>query len=198
MADENTLCEVEAVFTGSVVEVEVVIGGTIATPITEHDLLTEDSRNKADQHTISAITGLQEDLNGKANLSHAHAISDVSALQSALDWKSNVGHGHSISDVSGVSSTAQTFTGEIDLSKYFTSYNNYTLTGALELTVVSGAIVGGFAQGIIIGNGSNTPTLSGITLDPNSADFNPANGIKNRFMVVKLQDAVYITYTEVV
>ena len=112
MADENTLCEVEAVFTGSVVEVEVVIGGTISTGgVTQHDLLTEESREKENQHPISAITGLQSALEGKANSTHAHTISDVTGLQDALNGKSDAGHNHSISEISGVSATGQTFTG---------------------------------------------------------------------------------------
>ena len=60
-------------------------------------------------------TQLSEGLAGKSNTGHGHSISDVSGLQNELDGKvtstqlseglagkSNTGHGHSISDVSGL------------------------------------------------------------------------------------------------
>lgn len=93
--------------------------------------------------------------------------------------------------------TGLTFAGEIDLNRAFSSYLNYQLTGALVLTIKTGSAIGGFAEGIIIGDGTNTPTLTGIVEDVNSAGFVATNGIKNRFMCTKLQDAVYITYSQV-
>ena len=57
-------------------------GGT-----TSHTDLT--NRDAADQHPISAITGLQTALDGKSNIGHSHVISDVSGLQTALDSKAN-------------------------------------------------------------------------------------------------------------
>lgn len=55
-------------------------GGT-----TDHTALT--NRTLADQHPVSAITGLQAALDGKAATTHMHAIADVTGLQAALDSK---------------------------------------------------------------------------------------------------------------
>lgn len=55
-------------------------GGT-----TDHTALT--NRTLADQHPVSAITGLQAALDGKATTTHMHAIADVTGLQAALDSK---------------------------------------------------------------------------------------------------------------
>lgn len=53
-------------------------------------------------HTIANVTGLQAALDGKAALVHGHAIADVTGLQVALDGKSDVGHGHAIADVTNL------------------------------------------------------------------------------------------------
>lgn len=60
--------------------------------------------NASHTHTISEITGLQTELNGKAAsdhshteyaaTSHGHAMSDITGLSSALAEKSDVGHTH--------------------------------------------------------------------------------------------------------
>ena len=74
----NALCSVEAVFDGVDIEVTVEFsagGGTF-----EHDELTAESREKANQHPISAITGLQFALDGKSNVGHGHNISDITNL----------------------------------------------------------------------------------------------------------------------
>jgi hypothetical protein len=74
----NALCSVEAVFDGVDIEVTVEFsagGGTF-----EHDELTAESREKADQHPIESITGLQSALDGKSNVEHGHDISDISGL----------------------------------------------------------------------------------------------------------------------
>lgn len=80
-------------------------------------LALNDKAAAAHTHQISAVTGLQDALDMKADavptavslsqksdIGHGHAISDVSGLQGALDGKSDVGHGHSIADVSGLQS----------------------------------------------------------------------------------------------
>jgi hypothetical protein len=68
--------------------------------VTDHAALT--GRDAADQHPISAITGLQTALDGKAESVHGHVITDVSGLQTALDGKAALTHGHAIADVSGL------------------------------------------------------------------------------------------------
>ena len=53
-------------------------------------------------HVISAVTGLQSALDGKAASVHSHAIADVTGLQTALDGKTATGHGHAIADTTGL------------------------------------------------------------------------------------------------
>jgi hypothetical protein len=62
---------------------------------------------EAAAHTqgISTITGLEDALGGKADLSHSHAISDVANLQTSLNGKANTVHTHYISDVTNLQST---------------------------------------------------------------------------------------------
>lgn len=77
----NALCSVEAVFDGVDIEVTVEFsagGGTF-----KHDELTAESREKADQHPIESITGLQSALDGKSNVGHGHDISGISGLMLA-------------------------------------------------------------------------------------------------------------------
>jgi len=90
----------------------------------------------------------------------------------------------------------QTLTGAILLDRCITQYNNLTLTGALEISVGANSLVEGSAEGVIIGNGTNTPTLNGITLWATSASFDPTNLKQNHFMVWKQGDGVYIAWTQ--
>ena len=53
-------------------------------------------------HNVGEVNGLDEVLAGKAEKVHGHVVSDVNGLQSALDGKSSAGHGHSIDDVTGL------------------------------------------------------------------------------------------------
>lgn len=81
-------------------------GGT-----TNHALLI--NRNSADQHTISAITGLQNELDSKAASSHNHdgaydpsgsadaAVTTANAYTDAgLSGKADISHTHTESDIS--------------------------------------------------------------------------------------------------
>jgi hypothetical protein len=53
-------------------------------------------------HIINDVTGLQAALDTKAPLAHTHIISDITNLQTELDGKSDVGHTHVIADVTGL------------------------------------------------------------------------------------------------
>lgn len=86
--------------------------------------------------------------------------------------------------------------GVILLDRNFTGYNEFAINGELQLSIGSNPQTGGYAEGIITGNGTNSPTLSGITLFPTSAEFNVSNGIKNKFTVIKFQGGVYINWTQ--
>lgn len=152
------------------------------------------------------MTELTLIINGSSSLT-MQVGSGVAAAQLATKVDKVDGKGLSTNDLTNdlkadydknIPLTGQTLTlGVISLSKSFTSYLNYQLTGALQLSIADNPIIGGFAEGVIIGDGTHIPTLSGIVEDPNSGGFIATNGIKNRFMCTKLQDAVYITYTQV-
>lgn len=69
---------------------------------TDHSVLT--NRNIADQHPISAITGLQSALDSKASTSHSHVIADTTGLQTALDSKqATLVSGTNIKTINGTS-----------------------------------------------------------------------------------------------
>jgi len=105
---------------------------------------------------------------------------------------------YSVKDVITYSTnrTGQAFTGVVLLDRDCTQYNSYTMVGALELSVGANPVVGGFAEGIIVGNGVNTPTLNGITLWPESLAFDPTAAKQNKFIVVKYGGGVYIKWTQ--
>jgi len=93
--------------------------------------------------------------------------------------------------------TAQTITtGAILLDRDYTFYNSYTMSGALALSVEAGAAVGGTAEGVIVGDGTNTPTLSGITKWTTSSDFDATAAKQNHWMLIKLNSGVYIFWTQ--
>lgn len=85
-------------------------------------------------HVISGITGLQVELNGKANTNHSHSISAITGLQGQLDSKASSSHSHPISAVTNLatelnkkSDTAHTHDG-----RYYTEteVNNLLATKA--------------------------------------------------------------------
>jgi hypothetical protein len=58
--------------------------------------------NHTGTQAISTVTGLQDELDGKASTGHGHVISDVTGLQAAIDDKSDSGHGHTIPNITGL------------------------------------------------------------------------------------------------
>jgi hypothetical protein len=66
-------------------------------------------------HSISSITGLQAELDGKAFAVHTHVISDITGLQFALSGKASVSHTHIISDVTGLQAALDTLTSDLAL-----------------------------------------------------------------------------------
>ena len=56
----------------------------------------------AHSHAISAVTGLQTQLDSKAASSHTHSIANISNLQSQLDSKASASHTHAISAVTNL------------------------------------------------------------------------------------------------
>ena len=108
-----------------------------------------------------------------------------------------IGNGSTVSaSLFYVKQTGLTLTnGVVDLSRQWSSYVSYTLTGNLTLSIANGSVVGGQAEGIIVGDGTHSITLSGITLDPKSDAFSTTNGASNRFVIINYDDAIYIRWT---
>jgi hypothetical protein len=79
---------------------EVVATGGTGT--TDHTQLS--NRDAIDQHPISAITDLTNQLANKAGLSHSHTMGEVTSLLPALDTKADSVHTHAISDTTGLQS----------------------------------------------------------------------------------------------
>jgi hypothetical protein len=65
-----------------------------------HNDLT--GKDAADQHPVSAITGLTEVLAAKAASSHTHSTSNVTGLDAALASKADSSHTHTTSNVTGL------------------------------------------------------------------------------------------------
>ncbi|ABW35067.1 PKD domain containing protein (plasmid) [Deinococcus geothermalis DSM 11300] len=67
------------------------------------DALTNRVNQLAGNHvSVQDVAGLQDALNGKANVGHGHAMAEVAGLTDALNGKANVGHAHSIGEVAGL------------------------------------------------------------------------------------------------
>ena len=57
-------------------------------------VIKKKSESNADTHAITNVTGLQDELNGKAASSHTHTISNITDLQNALNGKADYDHMH--------------------------------------------------------------------------------------------------------
>ena len=57
-------------------------------------VIKKESEPNADTHAITNVTGLQDELNGKASSSHTHTISNITDLQNALNGKADYDHMH--------------------------------------------------------------------------------------------------------
>jgi hypothetical protein len=63
------------------------------------------------------------------------------------------------------------FTGEIDLSKQYTHYLDYTVVDNIAITTSTQKIIGGSAEIRMIGDGSHTPTFTGLTASSSSGEY---------------------------
>ncbi len=75
-------------------------GGEGGSGASDHAALL--NRSAADQHPVSAVTGLQSALDGKAAALHAHAIAQVDGLQLALDAKTSTAQAAAAAPVQSV------------------------------------------------------------------------------------------------
>lgn len=187
--------EIEVIDSGEVITIEVV--DTALNQVQSDWTQSDNTKPDFIKNKPSVSTQVQSDWN-QTDIDEVDYIKNKPTIPTVPENLSDFNNDENFVNDTDLRATGATFTGAIDLSKYFTSYLNYQMVGALALTIASGAIIGGFAEGIIIGDGTNTPTLTGIVEDPNSGGYVATNGTKNRFVCAKFQDAVYITYTQVV
>lgn len=96
------------------------------------------NRTLPDQHPISAITGLQTSLDGKAAVAHSHAISDVTNLQATLDGKANTSHTHAISDVTGLSTALSGKQDTLVSGTNIKTVNGNSLVGSGDVSITTG------------------------------------------------------------
>lgn len=67
-------------------------------------------------HSISGITNLQNQLDSKASSSHTHTIANITNLEIELNNKSNVNHTHTISAVTGLQTQLDSKVNSSDIS----------------------------------------------------------------------------------
>ncbi len=106
-------------------------------------------------HSISAVSGLQTALDGKAALSHTHAIADITNLQTTLDGKAASSHTHTISSTTGLQAAldAKLGTGGGTISGSLT-VNSSTVFNANGSISFSGSA--GTAGHVLTSNGSGS------------------------------------------
>ena len=93
---------------------------------------------------------------------------------------------------------SQTLTGgAVDLSRCLTSYSSYTINAPLVLSVKSGAEIGGTAVIILVADGTNTPTYPTMVEDTSSSGWVNTAATKNRGVITKFEDAVYIKWDQI-
>lgn len=86
----------------------------------------------AHSHAISAVTGLQTQLDSKASSSHTHSIANISNLQTELNGKASASHTHAISGVTSLQAelNKKSNTGHTHDDRYYTeSEVNSLLSG---------------------------------------------------------------------
>jgi hypothetical protein len=103
-------------------------------------------------HIIANVTGLQDELDAKFNVTDFLPLGQVSGLASALALKSNIGHTHVIADVSGLQTALDGKISFTNTTIYTPSadYNPATKkyvddTSAPLANKVTGAVAGNFA-----------------------------------------------------
>lgn len=144
----------------------------------------------ANNWTIRASTRITGSRAIQVNSPSGNYLSEV-AVDGGL-----TGTGTTANPLRVLASSGNAFTAAIDLSIFDKHYSSYSLTGALELSVAAGAVVGGCAEGVIVGDGTNTPTLSGITLWPGSDAYDPTSLKQNLYMIAKFESGVYIQWKQ--
>jgi hypothetical protein len=130
----------------------------------------------------SALTFSLPLINSSGTISIPQSSTSLSGYLSSTDWNTFNGKQNHTDTASTTQSgimtitdynkmvyntpaTGLTFSGVIDLTSHVSSnYNDYTMSGVLSITIASTPKDGSKAYLVIIGNGSNTPSFSGLYL----------------------------------
>ena len=157
----------------------------------------------AHNHTITEITGLQGQLDGKASSAHSHSISGITNLQNQLDSKASSSHTHTIANVTNLQAelNKKSNTGHTHDDRYYTEteVNNLLAAKASSSHTHTIANITGL-QGQLDGkaNSSHSHAISAITglqtqLDSkvNSSDISTLN-VKNSDTVDNLHASSFM------
>lgn len=151
-------------------------------------------QSTADYVTSDELTPISQAANAAVAEAETANENANSALEAAEIGANHAGSAHAPAAFN-TPLNGQTFNGVANLTRCITSYISKTLIEAMEISVAATPVVGATDMGILVGasNGNITPTLNGIT---KIGDFNPKSGVKNLFVITKLEDAVYLQWTE--
>jgi hypothetical protein len=118
----------------------------------------------------------------------------VSTAKKLLTWTQ--GNATYIKQVDSLKKVVnQTFTKIVNLSYKEIYYNNYTCSDTATIFPTSTALKGSCAFGVIVADGTHTPSISGITLWPGSDAYDVTNLAQNAFQVKKYSNGIiYIAW----
>lgn len=157
----------------------------------------------AHNHTITEITGLQVQLDGKASSSHSHSISGITNLQNQLDSKASSSHTHTIANVTNLQAelNKKSNTGHTHDDRYYTETEVNNLLAAKASSSHTHTIANITNLEIELNNKSNvnhTHVISAVTglqtqLDSkvNSSDISTLN-VKNSDTVDNLHASSFM------
>ena len=90
------------------------------------------------------------------------------------------------------------FKGEIDLSRQFTNYSDYTVIANTAITVSTQKIIGGSAEKRMIGDGTHTPTFTGLVASTGSVAYTVTAAAINKVIFYYDGTDVFYSITEIV
>lgn len=85
------------------------------------------------------------------------------------------------------------FKGEVDLSKEYTHYANYNVVENIVVTVSIQKVIGGSAEIRMIGDGSHSPTFTGLIASTSSGEYDVTEDAINK--VIFYYDGIDVFYS---
>lgn len=133
---------------------------------------------KTHTHVVSEVTGLQAELDAKAELLHNHVISDVTGLQAALDAKANQTHTHVAAEVLDFKATVQSTESSENLVSEYDDFLSTVVGNKLNFTSSVAGTGASISQNNLIFDTSvfgNLQLLTGTTTTGRAALFRSLN-----------------------